>query len=418
MATVYWVGGAAPVAKVVTCTIGGTVEAGDIFKITMGAKTLSYSAGTTNAETEATALAAAWNALSATTYPEFAEITAAATSGGALTLTHDTAGTDFSVTLATTESNGGAADDQTFTQSDTTANAGPNDWSTAANWSGGAVPVNGDDVVIENSAVSIYYGLAQSAVTLASLVIESSYTGAIGLPPDNANDYVEYRDQYLAIGATVLKILGGTGQVNIDVGSAQTAATITSAARSNTTGLPAILLKGTHVGNTVTVTKGDVGVAVKAAETATAATLAVGYDASLAGDATVVCGSGVTLTTINQSGGSLTIESNATTINQTEGTLHVTGAGAVTTLNLDGGTCYYKSTGTCTTANVGNGGVLDFRRNPSARTVTNCTVNYGAAVYDPAKTVTWTNGLDLYRCSVDEITLDVGSHLTLTPSAI
>src|SRR5688500_1453229 len=58
-----FVGNALAVAQVDTLTIGGTIEVGDRFRVTINGKTFVHSAGTTVAATEATALAAAWNAL-------------------------------------------------------------------------------------------------------------------------------------------------------------------------------------------------------------------------------------------------------------------------------------------------------------------------------------------------------------------
>src|SRR6185295_12509087 len=111
MASTTWRGDAPAVAQVDTLTVGGTIEATDIFKMTINGKTLSVTAGSTVAATVATTIATAWNA---STIPEFAEITAAATSGGALTLTADTPGKPFVCTVSTTEANGDPADAQTF----------------------------------------------------------------------------------------------------------------------------------------------------------------------------------------------------------------------------------------------------------------------------------------------------------------
>jgi len=56
------------------------------------------------------------------------------------------------------------------------------DWSVAGNWSGGAVPVNNDDVIFDSGSVSVDAGLNQSAVSLNSLNITSGYKGSIGSP--------------------------------------------------------------------------------------------------------------------------------------------------------------------------------------------------------------------------------------------
>ena len=187
---------------------------------------------------------------------------------------------------------------------------------------------------------------------------------------------------------------------------------ILNSGTSERTGVPTILWKGTHASNTLSVSKGSVGVAWYAGETATVATLSVGYRTNQAGDATVVMGAGCTLTTINQSGGSLETSSAVTTMNQRGGTWsHM--AGAVTTANLDGGSCRYRATATLTTVVVGVA-ELDFRQDPRARTVTNCDLNKGATLRDPGSTVTFTNGIDLNRCTTNDVTLDLRSHVRLT----
>lgn len=64
--------------------------------------------------------------------------------------------------------------------STTTANAGPNDWNTAANWSGSAVPVDEDLVNFTDGSFDVLYGLDQSAVELRQLTVASGYRGNIG----------------------------------------------------------------------------------------------------------------------------------------------------------------------------------------------------------------------------------------------
>ena len=95
-------------------------------------------------------------ALNASTITEFAEVTWSR-STSTLIGTADTAGKPFTATMSTTETGGGAADSQTIdggassAGTSTTACSGPNFWNVAGNWSGGAVPVNSDDVIIENT---------------------------------------------------------------------------------------------------------------------------------------------------------------------------------------------------------------------------------------------------------------------------
>lgn len=422
MATLSWIGGALAVAQVDTLTIGGTIEAGDKFNITINNKTLSVSASNTDADDVAAEIAVAWAALDQTYYPEFAEITCEAVgSGGQLTLTANTPGVPFTATVETTESNDSAADAQTFGTSTTTDSAGPNHWDSAGNWSTNTVPVDGDDVYFENSSISVLYGLSQTSIDLDSLHIKQSYTGQIGLARHNGS-YAQYRTQYLTLGtATVLEIGDGEGTgsslIKISVGSNQCAAVVHNTGNPAEAGLEAVLWKGTHASNTVQVKKGSVGIAVFAGETATVATLQVGYVDNQDSDAIVRCGSGTTLTTIVKSGGQLDIKSNVTTLTQDAGTTTLSGSATLGTGNLDGGTLVYQSTGTATTLKVGPDGVLDFRPDLRSRTVTNCTIEKGAAVYDPFETVTWSNPITLNRCALPEVSLDLGTHITIDPGA-
>lgn len=415
MSTKKWLGGAKAVAQVTTLTPGGTIEADDRFLVTIGSRTLNVAAGGTTVSAVCDAIVAAW----ATAGPEFDEITCA-DSTTCVTLTAKTAGVPFVVSLSTTEAGGGAADDQTFVQATTTANAGPNDWSTAGNWTGGAVPVNSDDVVIEGNAQAIYYGLDQSAVSLASLKIKASFTGFIGLPVWNTAGYSEYRERYLKIGATVIDLGDGDGdgayRLNIDAYTVQTAVRVR---KTRTTrydaAVPIVLLKGTHASNTLTVDRGDVGVAVYGGETATIATLTM-TDPGTA--ASVWCGSGATLTTIVKLGGRLAIASAATTITQYAGSLVTDGSGAVTTLTAEAGTVDYRSSGTITTLTLGAGAKFDLSQAPSALTVTTAVAYPGSEINDPRGLATWTNPIQVPRGHLGQVRFNLGTNKKYTVAAI
>lgn len=400
MANQVWRGDSPAVAQVDSLTVGGTVEIGDLFIVTINGKAVSTAATTTSATTTATAI---YTALLAVTTPEFAEIVWTNPSAGVVKGTARTAGKPFTLTATTTEAGGGAADAQTFTRAAVTANSGPNVWDVAANWVGGVVPVNADDVYLQNSSSSILYGLDQSAVTLTSLTIDSTFTGFVGLPKysgSGSTAYLEYRDTYLKVGATTMNVgVGGgqatsgagSGRIKINAGTVQYTANVLSTGSPADQGLPALTLKGTHASNAINLQQGRVGVAIEAGDTSTLAAIKLGYLTSPATDANLVLGSGVTLSscTVTQDGGTLEVASNLSTINQYGGTLTVLKAATVTTLNVQTGTCYYQSSGTITTATVGAAGELDFSRDPRARTITNTTV-YGRYT-DPNKTVTWTN---------------------------
>jgi hypothetical protein len=258
------------------------------------------------------------------------------------------------------------------------------------------------------------------------------FTGSIGLPETNTDtsgySYREYRDTYLALGesgdATNIAVnIGngpgqGSGRIKINNGTSEATVNVRSTGQATETGVPSFLWKGTHASTVFNITKGDAGIGFFADDSATVATLRVGYQTNQLGDSSVLCGEGVTLTTVNVTGGELITRSAITTANVNGGELTHT-EGALGTLNLDGGQCIYRSDGTMTTANVGSGGVLDFRQDMRSRTVTNCNLYDGSSYYDPNGTVTHTNGIDLVRCEVDDLAnFRHAPHTTISFSTI
>lgn len=420
MATCVWKGGAAAVSQLDTITVSGTWATNDTATITINGQSLTFTVGATQtAAAVVTGLVALWNA---STIPECEEVTAADGAGDTITLTADTAGVPFTITVSVV-----TAGDGDMSIAHTTANAGPNDWSTAANWSGGAVPVDDDTIIIEKSDVSILYGLDQSAITPDAFTIRQDFTGTIGLPTTNeTGTYPEYREQYLKISPDVITIGGGdgdgSGRIKINTGLVQTALTILNSGTGLDDGLHPIQWKGTHASNAVSITKGQLDIAPYAAEVATFTTLKQGYLDNIEGDSTVRCGSGVTCGTITKNGGQLTIDTTAaavTAVTQLAGELKIEGStNAVTALTIYGGAVFYNTSGTLTAGIVGTGAVLDFRQDMRAKTVTAISIYAGGAAYDPAAVVTWTNGLDLVGAGLEDCTLELGTHRTWTPTAI
>jgi hypothetical protein len=426
MATIRWKSGAAAVAQVQDYVFAGTWEATDVINMTIGNKVVTTTAGTATAAAAASAAVAAFNL---SENPEFVGITASVVTSTTVRLTADDAGLPFICTIATTETGGGAADAQTIdggassTGTATTACSGPNHWDTAANWSSNTVPVNADIVIFENSTAGVFYGMAQSAVTLAELHWRASYTGPVGLPEVNSDeddDYPEYRATYLAISATVETVGYGPGQgsgrIKRNAGSVQTALDIQSTGSAGEADLPAVIWKGTHAANTVNATSGSLGVAVYGGEVATILTLRV------SGDAVVVCGQGVvTLTTLEQAGGDVTLYAGLTTVTKKLGSLTIW-SGSVTTITDDEGLTRYLGVGTITTWNVGSGATAAFSADDIARgtlagcTVTNMTLYPGSTLSDPWGRVTFSNGFRLTRDRWADFAIDIGVNRLITPS--
>lgn len=399
MASNRWLGRAQAIAQVDTVTSTGSPATNDTITLTINQKSLVVTIGETSPTTTTVALAIqeAWEnstftdplnsktpARGGQDIVEHAEITAVA-SGAVVTLTHDTPGTPF--TLTVTESGTGTAPEATATAGD-----GPNFYDNADNWSLGAVPIATNDVFVDDSAVSILYGMGQSGIAIASFTVGRNFTGTIGLPKQNDGGYVEYRSDYLAIDAAIITLGrgegSGSGQIKIDSGSTQTAIIVESAG-SPPFGLEAFLWKGTHASNTLEVHDGTVGVAVFGGEVATIVSL-------LNTTGTVRCSDGTTLNVVTNESGNLELHSDVTTFTNASGTILFGGSATIGTLNLEGGTMDYRSSGTITTANIGGfnrGALLDFSGDNSPRTITNCNILLNGRIIDPLQTVTYTNGI-------------------------
>lgn len=391
MATIYWLGTADPVAQVAFATFA-TYDVATTRKITIGGVTIQAADSGGTLTTAMTALAVLLNA---STDPYFSAITWTSNATQIIG-TADTAGVPF-VFLAAVSGGTGTVSN---TYGITTASAGPNDWSTATNWSGAAVPVSTDTAVLRDSAVDVLWGLDQSAVTLTALVIEKSYTGKVGLnrvvfqtsATDSDTTKTEYRTTYLKISATSIKIgennsqstPSGSSRIMIDTGSnASTCEIFDTASTPSESGRPSIRLKFNHSTSVLFVRSapGGVGVALDApGETSTLATISI---SDVTSGSKVYTGSGVTLTTWTQSGG-VNIQNLAatlTTLNMVGGALSIEGTHAITTINISGGTLSANSTGTITTLNL-TGGTIDFQESNRARTVTTANLTKGTMKAD------------------------------------
>ncbi|QDU53547.1 beta strand repeat-containing protein [Gimesia panareensis] len=306
-----------------------------------------------------------------------------------------------------------------LTQSTTTPNSGPNNWDVAANWDSNSVPASSDIAYISDSDIDILYGLDQSAVTLAELHVEQTFTGSIGLPrknTDGTSSYSEYREQYLKIGATELfigeKNGDGSDRIKINLGSVQTTALIVDSGDSPDGNTPPILLLGSHASNVINVNRGFLGIAYYPTETATVATIRQAFIDDATDDTTVYCGAGATLTNIIKSGGELTLNSNTTSLEQTAGTTNIYD-GAHTVLNVLAGTLNYNSTGTLSAVNLSGDAVLTFDqdRRPKDVTIIN-KFSDDSEIYDESGSIA-SPVIDLENCG-DLSTLHMGKDFKLT----
>lgn len=420
MATQVFTSNAPVIAQQTTWAFAGTWNSADDVVFTIGTKTYTVVVGSATITTLLATLVAAFNSLDSSIYPEFTGDIVASNDSTHFIATAANAGVPFTMALSTNSSLGtiGSA-------TVATASSGPNDWSSAANWSTGSVPVSSDTVYITTPGTAIYYGFAQSAVLLTAMNITVPAT--IGLPSVNSNGYIEYRPTYLAIGASTITFYPnvGTGSCffQLDPGAH---ATVLNAfgmgspggAANSATGNYALAIRGGGSNYTLNLQQGIIGVAVNTGETATLPAVTIGYENNVSSDVSLTLGSGCTTTLISQLGGSVLANCSVATWTMAAGAAVITGASTITTLTLfpaaqQTASMSYQSSGTITTLNVGPRGTFESQKVSLARTVTNCTAYAGSSIIDAERSVTFTNP-PTFRCDpFSECMIVRGSNISV-----
>lgn len=419
MSTKTYTAGAAAVAQVNTFTFAGTWTVGDNITFTYGSATWTYTIASATIATFLASLQTAYAALGSGLYPQFYEQICTNPTGSTLVFTARSAGVPFTLTVATNSAAGTIDGVTSTTGVATTASSGPNDWSIGANWNTGTIPANGDDVILTGTSNSLLYGMAQSGVTLNSLTIDSSFTGLLGLAANNPTGYSEYRTAYLSIGATTVTIGAGSDagsqRLKINFGSVQTAVSIISTNTSpfDPNVASVVLLEGSNSSNTLSLTQASV------TSSMTLATLLSGYNTVVNTDVNLVQTGAVT--TLTQNGGTINCSGNVGTWTVNAGVPTLSGTATCTTLKVLTAanaplTFTWTGTGTITTVTLSAGAKLDCSKNASARTLTNCNLEGGAIINDPAVTITFSNPFYLRACGVQDVTLILGRDIHLQRS--
>jgi hypothetical protein len=357
-------------------------------------------------------------------FPEMAEVAASETATEVV-VTGQTPGKPFTATwpAPSTASSG------SISNSTTQAATGKNHYDNVDNWSGASLPVSGDNLVFQDSAVDCLYGLDQSAVTNVTIQVDSSFTGRLGLAPTNPGGYAEYRTRHLTIkpaaSARDVVIGGGPGngspRINLDVSDTACEVVVDYTAPAEAGAKAAFDFIG-GAGATVNVRQGSVSLAAISSNEASVATLEVTYRSQVDTDALVYVGTKGRVGTVNKSGGELHfVNTDGGTISSCvnrAGVVDFHGAMGLTNLEIEGGTVYWKSTGTLTTALVKGSGVLDFSRDAAAKTVTNPIERYSNAsrIRDPNQVV---SGLVIDNNQIsDTANLELGTNFRITRGSV
>jgi hypothetical protein len=271
-----------------------------------------------------------------------------------------------------------------------TGNTG--DWGVAANWSPSGVPVSTDTVIIANSSQDITGTLDQSAVALASLTIDLSYTGLIGTG----------QSDFLEVGA-VVAIIGqrrsssgtftGSKRLNIYLGST-TASQVTvydTASGGQDANRQPLRLRAVNAATDLMVYSGSMAVSDDSSNSSTFGDITIEGGSLNIGDS-------VTLTNFTQSGGIVNNQSSITTVDIKGGTLNQYDSVAATTMTTvtisDSGSINHYASGTITTLNL-NGGSIDLTKTQKAKTVTTINADIGGTLVTDTGTVTFTNDISL-----------------------
>lgn len=437
MTTNVWRGNAVDIRQVDIATVSGTWATADEAYLEINGNRLVVTLGTsTTVANVAQIMANAINATGKTDslqgdeirnfggqeLPELTEIGASNTATE-IVLEGLTAGKPFSVTIPAPSSASG-----NIVLANSVSCTGRNFFDNADNWSLGAAPTFGDQIVFQDSSVDCLYGLNQHSVTNATMQIDASYTGRIGLAPRNSTGYDEYRRRHLGIkfsSAARGLVIGegpgnGSARINIDPSDTAVECVIDFTASPESGSKAAVDFIG-GAGATIGVRQGTLSLAATSSNDASVATLEMTYNTQITLDAQVYVGTKARIGEIKKSGGQLTFVNTdggtiSTCTNQ-EGIIEFNGAMGVTLLDIQGGQVIWNSSGTLATCQLSGSGIIDFSRDNAAKTVTNPIERYSDAsqVADPYKVVT---GLVIDNNQVTNMSnLKIGNNFRITRAA-
>jgi hypothetical protein len=418
-----WIGGATAVTQVATGTIAGNWDAPDTITTfilgedgTTKQSVTTTATGTTEetdvldphlADLQASVLSyftkVTWTKGSASTIVATAKTAGIPISGGV----NGAAGTKLNYPRGTDSSTAGTG---TYTFADTTANAGPNDFNTLANWvddaetpsTAGALPTTSDEVKflphptdedVAGNPVSydVLYGLNQSNTALASLRVPNSYRGTIG---DSVNSYYLNIDVTDGSGVTVINsscpalwLQGSHDSMTV----AQTRNTA-HALELGTGTITALRLLGAGVQGTITVKDGNV--------------ITNGWIVDVGGANIKIGTSGTVISTLETNAQRLQLDRGLTNLNASGGDITHT-AGAIGTINNRGATIRYNGTSDVAVLNnyTGTFTTVGNRFHDIAVGTTSAAI-WGGVITDRSglKNVTWTTNIIVYGGTVQSDT--------------
>lgn len=410
MANVKWTGRSQDQAQVDTLTVTA-VAVGGTLTATINGANVTYTCVTGDTTTTA---AAAWYALlsASTAPPEFRELTYANDATNSPTVISITGPADGKPFTLTKSQAGGAT--CTLVNS-ATAPISSHDVANTTNWSSGSLPGNGDTAIFEDSSVSALYNLSQFNANTVNVIRRATYTGTIGLPDTSVNGYMEYRTKaFQTVGLTHRIECGpsdSAGQIRLQCMSASASTITINGSTQGQVGSEVVHLWGLASTSVVNVANASVAISTDTAKTSTIATVN-------GANASITIGPGTTLTTLALVNCQASVQVGLTTLTQDGGgTVTVLNAAAITNITTDGGTIAWESTGNPGVIILGSGGIFDLSGAPSSVTPTSLEMLEGSTLINPAKRLAVGYAIDVTRCGIADISLDLGTHFKITVAA-
>ena len=169
-----WIGEATAVAQVRTTQITGAAASSTITTTLTAEDGSTQSVVTTMTNSTLADQATVYrNTLAASSQSEFQKLSYSV-DGVVVTITANVAGRPFNMSIT------GTTGSASVSNTAVTANAGPNDFNTTANWSRGSKPTADDVVYFTTGSSSVLYGLNQSGISLDQMIVGPGYSGNIG----------------------------------------------------------------------------------------------------------------------------------------------------------------------------------------------------------------------------------------------
>lgn len=271
-------------------------------------------------------------------------------------------------------------------------------WTTSGNWSPSGAPASGDDVIFDGTATGALAGSDQSATTLNSLTIYSTFGSS-----SPSTILIGTNGTPLKVGVTtgnavLINVASGSPtkyygpqRINLDFAATGPIVTVfTSNSTAVDNGKEVIRLKTASSSCDINVLGGTVGIATdNNGDTATIRNVN-------ASGGTVNLGAGVTYANLSNNGGTCLVRSApSTAIAVYKGSVTSRNTYDIPTVTIDGGTFYAlhraASGASIDQLNLRGGGTLDTSQSGEALTITNFSYRDGKInAFSPSQ-VTFTN---------------------------